>query len=72
MRDLPPSPTLIRAWYATGLLRERERQARAARDAYATAAMQFAGALGDSHPDTVRAREAIQRVAAMIPTENHT
>jgi serine/threonine-protein kinase len=61
-----------RAWYATGLLRERERQARAARDAYATAAMQFAGALGDAHPDTVRAREAIQRVAAMIPTENRT
>jgi len=33
--------------------------------------MQFAGALGKMHPDTLLAREAIRRVAATIPAENH-
>jgi len=60
-----------RAWVTTGLLREREHRLREARDAFATAAMQFAGALGETHPDTLRARDALRRVAAGISTQNH-
>jgi len=51
-----------RAWYLTGLVHEHRRQMPEARDAFATAAVQFAGALGDSHFDTLRAREAMVRV----------
>jgi tetratricopeptide (TPR) repeat protein len=51
------------AWLATGLVYERQGRRREARDAFATAAVQFAGAEGDGHPDTLRAREAIQRVS---------
>jgi predicted secreted hydrolase len=54
------------AWYATGLVREARGDARGARDAFATAAVQFAGSLGDAHPDTVRARAAIERAATRV------
>jgi serine/threonine-protein kinase len=52
-----------RAWYATGLLHEARARLREARDAYAIAAVQFAGSLGDRHPETLRARDAIARVS---------
>jgi tetratricopeptide (TPR) repeat protein len=52
------------AWYATALVLEARGKFREARDAFATAAVQFAGALGDSHADTVRARAGIARASA--------
>jgi serine/threonine protein kinase len=50
-----------RAWFVTGLVYEQQGRKRDARDAFATAATQFAGAVGEAHPDTVRAREGIDR-----------
>ncbi|HET9864301.1 MAG TPA: serine/threonine-protein kinase [Steroidobacteraceae bacterium] len=55
-----------RAWYVSGLVHERRHDLRSARDAFATAAMQFAGAVGESHPDTLRARAAMSRAARRI------
>jgi tetratricopeptide (TPR) repeat protein len=49
------------AWFATGLVYESQGRREEARNAFATAARQFAGAVGDTHPDTVRAREAMTR-----------
>jgi serine/threonine-protein kinase len=46
-----------RAWYVTGLVYEAQRRREEARDAFATAAVQFAGALGETHPNTLRARQ---------------
>ena len=51
------------AWFATGLVYEAQGRRREAREAFATAAVQFAGSVGEKHPDTNRAREAIQRVS---------
>jgi tetratricopeptide (TPR) repeat protein len=51
------------AWYASARVFEAQGHLREAREAYATAAMQFAGALGDTHPDTVRARAGITRTS---------
>jgi tetratricopeptide (TPR) repeat protein len=59
------------AWLATGRLREAQGRAREARDAYAVAAVQFAGSQGEAHPDTRRAREAISRMAAALSTKNY-
>jgi tetratricopeptide (TPR) repeat protein len=58
-----------RAWYATGMLYEAQKRTRDARDAFATAAVQFAGAVGDGHPDTLRARDAIARVSNHLATQ---
>lgn len=62
-RDLAPQITdesfsrfTGRAWFVTGLVYEQQNRRREAREAFATAAVQFAGALGDTHPDTLRAR----------------
>jgi hypothetical protein len=60
-----------RAWYATGLLHERRGQVREARDAFAVAAVQFAGSLGEQHPDTLLARDAISRAAGRLLAKNH-
>jgi len=46
-----------RAWFVTGLVYEHQRRPREAREAFATAAAQFAGSVGETHPDTLRARE---------------
>ena len=51
------------AWYATALVLEARGKLHEARDAFATAAVQFAGALGDTHADTVRARAGIARLS---------
>ena len=59
-----------RVWFVTGLLHETRNQTRDARDAYAVAAVQFAGALGHDHADTLRAREAIARVSDRIAAKN--
>ena len=58
-----------RAWYATGTLYEAQRRMREARDAFATAAVQSAGAVGDRHPDTLRARDAHERVSNHLATQ---
>jgi serine/threonine protein kinase/tetratricopeptide (TPR) repeat protein len=50
-----------RAWFVTGLVYEAQGRKREARDAFSTAAVQFAGSVGDAHPDTLRAREAMRR-----------
>ena len=55
-----------RAWYLTGLVYEQQRKPREARDAFATAAVQFAGSLGDTHPDTLRVRDAITRASNQL------
>ena len=62
-RELAPQPEADSfsrfagsAWYVSALVFEARGRPREARDAFATAAVQFAGALGDTHPDTVRAR----------------
>ena len=55
-----------RAWYVTGLVYERQHKLREARDAFATATVQFAGALSDVHPETLRAREAILRASSQL------
>jgi tetratricopeptide (TPR) repeat protein len=67
-RDLAPPATADSfsrftgsAWFATGLVYESQGRRQEARDAFATAARQFAGAVGETHPDTVRAREAMAR-----------
>jgi serine/threonine protein kinase len=56
------------AWYATGLVREAAHDALGARAAFAAAAVQFAGALGDTHAETRRARAALERVARAMAT----
>jgi serine/threonine-protein kinase len=58
-----------RAWYATGMLNESQERLREARDAYAVAAVQFAGSLGDQHPDTFRARDAISRASNHLTSQ---
>jgi len=58
-----------RAWYVTGLVREKGRQWREAREAFATAAVQFAGAVGENHPDTLLARAAIARASTGLSTK---
>ena len=55
-----------RAWYLTGLVHEQRRQVREARDAFATAAVQFAGALGDGHHDTALARAGMNRATQLL------
>ena len=59
------------AWSATGRLRETQGRLRDARDAYAIAAVQYAGSVGDGHPDTARARAAISRTSVVLATKNH-
>ncbi|HTU66291.1 MAG TPA: serine/threonine-protein kinase [Steroidobacteraceae bacterium] len=51
------------AWYATALIAEKRGALREARDAFAKAAVQYAGAVGESHADTLRARAGIARAA---------
>ncbi len=58
------------AWFVTGQVAERQKRSREARDAFARAAVQFAGALGEDHPETLRARDAISRVSNEPSTEN--
>jgi serine/threonine protein kinase len=58
------------AWYATARVLEQRNQWREARDAFARAAVQFAGAVGEAHPDTLRSRDAMNRVAKRVSTEN--
>jgi serine/threonine protein kinase len=60
-----------RAWYATGTLYEAQKRMRDARDAFATAAVQFAGAVGDEHPDTLRARDATARASNHLATQKY-
>jgi tetratricopeptide (TPR) repeat protein len=55
-----------RAWYVSGLVHEAQGKQREARDAFATAAVQFAGAVGDTHPDTLLARAGIERAARLV------
>jgi hypothetical protein len=55
-----------RAWYLTGLVYEQQRKLREARDAFATAAVQFAGALGDTHPETLHVRAAMARASNQL------
>ena len=69
-RDLAPPPEADSfsrfagsAWYASALAFETRGKHSEARDAFATAAVQFAGALGDTHRDTVRARAGISRTS---------
>ncbi len=51
-----------RAWYVTGMVLERNKRWREAREAFATAAVQFAGSVGEKHPDTCwRAKESRAR-----------
>jgi len=51
------------AWYASARVFEARGKFPEARDAFATATVQFAGALGDAHADTVRARAGIARMS---------
>jgi len=51
-----------RAWFVTGLVYEAQGRREEAREAFATSAVQFAGAVGEDHPDTLRAREAMNRI----------
>jgi eukaryotic-like serine/threonine-protein kinase len=57
------------AWYASALVLEKRGKVREARDAFATAAVQYAGALGDAHPATARARAGIARMS-VAATQN--
>jgi serine/threonine-protein kinase len=59
-----------RAWYLWGLVHEHQRQWREARDAFATAAVQFSGALGDAHHDTSLARDGMNRVSSVVASGN--
>ncbi len=60
------------AWFARGLVFERQGQWRDARDAFAKAAVEFSGALGEAHPDTLRSRNAIARAThAVAVTKNN-
>jgi hypothetical protein len=54
------------AWFAQGGVHEAARRPREARDAFAIAAVHFAGALGEQHADTLRARDAISRVETQL------
>jgi serine/threonine-protein kinase len=54
------------AWFAQGGVHEAARRQREARDAFAIAAVHFAGALGEQHADTLRARDAISRVETQL------
>jgi len=54
-----------RAWFVSGLVYEAQGRRAEARDAFATAAVQFAGAVGETHPDTLRAREGIARMGTL-------
>jgi eukaryotic-like serine/threonine-protein kinase len=58
-----------RAWYLTGLVYEQQRKFREARDAFATAAVQMAGALDDNHPETLRVRAAITRATNQLAAD---
>jgi serine/threonine-protein kinase len=58
-----------RAAYLSGLVHEQRRQLREARDAHATAAVQFAGALGDGHHDTLLARTAMNRASSLLAAQ---
>jgi tetratricopeptide (TPR) repeat protein len=55
-----------RAWYLTGLVYEQQRKLAQARDAFATAAVQCAGSLGDKHAETLRVRAAMTRVSNQL------
>jgi hypothetical protein len=55
----------------TALVLEKRGRWREARDAFARAAVQYAGALGDAHPDTLRARDAILRMERRVSTKNY-
>jgi serine/threonine-protein kinase len=59
------------AWLATGRVQESAGRWREARDSFAIAAVEFSGALGDGHPETRRARAAIDRVSGGATTQNH-
>jgi tetratricopeptide (TPR) repeat protein len=59
------------AWFAHGLVRERQGKWRDARDAFAKAAVQFAGAVGDTHPDTLRSRGAIARAQRAVAAKSN-
>lgn len=59
------------AWYSTGLVLEKKGRLREARDAFATSAVQFAGAEGDTHADTSRSRAAISRMEKALSTKNY-
>jgi eukaryotic-like serine/threonine-protein kinase len=59
------------AWFASGLVHEAQGKLRESRDAFAVAAVQFAGSVGEEHPDTLRARDAISRLSARVVTKNH-
>jgi hypothetical protein len=51
------------------MVSEKRGAFREARDAFAKAAVQFVGALGESHPDVARARAGIERAAARVDTK---
>jgi len=77
-RELAPAPEADSfsrftgsAWYASALVFEARGKSREARDAFATAAVQFAGALGDTHADTVRARTGIARMSAAVTKKDN-
>jgi tetratricopeptide (TPR) repeat protein len=59
------------AWLATGRVQEAAGRLREARDSFAIAAAEFSGALGDGHPETLRARAAIDRAAGGATTKYH-
>ncbi len=54
------------AWHVSGRVFEKQGKLRDARDAFARAAVQFAGALGESHPETLRARAGIERASLSL------
>jgi len=58
------------AWHATARVFEKQHRFREARDAYANAAVQYAGAVGDTHADTLQARAGVTRMSALT-TQNH-
>jgi eukaryotic-like serine/threonine-protein kinase len=58
-----------KAWYASARVLEKQGKTREARDAFARAAVQFAGALGEAHPETARSRAGIARMAVVV-TQN--
>lgn len=57
------------AWHASGRVLEKQGRFREARDAYAVAAVQYAGSVGDTHPDTLQARAGVARMSALA-TQN--
>lgn len=52
------------AWYATGLVHQNARRGADARSAFTTAAAQFAGSLGESHPLTLAAEMGTVPISA--------